>query len=337
MGSTSRYGAEVTNYNPPENPIYAFLFTLLVALAFTGCAPAVTATPGPDGYTLRPALEAERRSLELPGFGKVSYYASPRGTGRPLILTHAVNAAASAYEMKPVWDMYVGNRPLYALEWPGFGSSDRPDIQYTPELMSRALLALVNHLESQVDVVALSLGSEFAARAALSEPRIKTLTLISPSGFGIPTGTSQEASEQDGGSSLYGFLAAIGDPLFGLLSTRFVLEFFLDRSFRGPVPPDVVDYAQETTRQPGARFAPIYFVSGQLFTRNAYVQLYDKLTIPVLVLYDQDGFVSFDSLSSFAQKPNASVVRIPETDGLPHFEKAEEVKAAISAFWSRTR
>ncbi len=304
---------------------------------FSGCAPAVTVTPGPDGYTLRPALEAERRSLELPGFGKVSYYANPRGTGRPLILTHAVNAAASAYEMKPVWDMYAGSRPLYALEWPGFGSSDRPNSQYTPELMSQALLALVNQLGTEVDIVALSLGSEFAARAALGEPRIKSLALISPSGFGNPTGTSQEASEQDGGNSLYGFLAALGDPLFGLLSTRFLLEFFLDRSFRGPVPSDVVDYAQETTRQPGAKFAPIYFVSGRLFTRNAYVLLYDKLTIPVLVLYDQDGFVSFDSLSSFAQKPNASVVRIPETDGLPHFEKPQEVMAALNAFWSKTR
>ncbi|GEM82494.1 MAG: alpha/beta hydrolase [Meiothermus sp.] len=299
------------------------------------CAPAISTTPDPDGYTLRPALEAERRSLELPGFGKVSYYANPRGTGRPLILTHAVNAAASAYEMKPVWEMYAGIRPLFALEWPGFGSSDRPDLQYTPELMSQALLELVKQIGGEVDVVALSLGSEFAARAALAEPRIKTLVLISPSGFGTPTGTSQEASEQDGGNSLYGFLAAIGDPLFGLLSTRFVLEFFLDRSFRGPVPADIVDYALETTRQPGARFAPIYFVSGRLFTRNAYDRLYDKLTIPVLVLYDQDGFVSFDSLSKFAQKPNASVVRIPETDGLPHFEKPAEVQAALGTFWSK--
>jgi pimeloyl-ACP methyl ester carboxylesterase len=314
--------------------VYVALLALLLGLVVSGCAPA-TLTPGPDGYTLRPAVQAERRSLELPGFGRVSYYASPEGTGRPLILTHAVNAAASAYEMKPLWEMFVGTRPLFALEWPGFGSSDRPDTTYTPELMSRALLALVSQLNSEVDVVALSLGSEFAARAALAEPRIKTLALISPSGFGTPTGSSQEASEQDGGNSLYGFLSAIGDPLFGLLRTRFVLEFFLDRSFRGPVPADVVDYAQETTHQPGAKFAPIYFVSGRLFTRNAYNLLYDKLTIPVLVLYDQDGFVSFENLSVFAQKPNASTVRIPDTDGLPHFEKPSEVKAALSAFWSK--
>ncbi len=320
----------MANYHMP-------LFVLLLGLLLAGCAPAVSLSPGPDGDTLRPALQAERKSLELPGFGRVRYYASPEGTGRPIILTHAVNAAASAYEMKPVWDMFVGSRPVFALEWPGFGSSDRPDIRYTPGLMSQALRALVGQLGSEVDVVALSLGGEFAARAALAEPRIKTLTLISPSGFGTPTGTPQEASEQDGGDTLYGFLSAIGDPLFGLLSTRWVLEFFLDRSFRGPVPPDVVDYAQETTRQPGAKFAPIYFVSGRLFTSNAYRVLYDQLTIPVLVLYDQDGFVSFDNLATFAQKAAVSVVRIPETDGLPHFEKPQEVKVALTTFWSKAQ
>ena len=79
------------------------------------------------------------------------------------MLAHSVNAAASAYEMKPLWDAYAGTRPVYALEWPGFGSSDRPDLRYTPELMTRALNALVAELGSEVDVVALSLGSEFAA------------------------------------------------------------------------------------------------------------------------------------------------------------------------------
>lgn len=321
----------------PSGDSFRFVFYLLLALGsalFAACAPTQQA-PGPDGYTLRPALSGERRSLALPGFGKINYYADPRGTGRPLVLTHSINAAGSAYEMKPLWDAYAGKRPVYALEWPGFGSSDRPDIQYTPDLMVQALKALIGQLGTDVDVIALSLGSEFVARAALTEPRIKTIALISPSGFGTPTGNSQIATEQDGGNSLYGWLNAFGDPLYELLRTRWSIEFFLDRSFRGPVPADLVDYAFDTTRQPGAKFAPLYFVSGRLFTRNAYDAIYDKLSIPVLVLYDQDGFVSFDGLPIFAKKPNANVVRIPDTDGLPQFEQLDAVKAALEAFWSK--
>lgn len=316
------------------------VMALLVGAALlNACAPAQTA-PGPDGYTLRPALSGERRTLNLPGFGRLVYYADPRGgaaggTGRPLVLTHAINAAGSAYEVKPLWDAYAGSRPVYALEWPGFGSSDRPDLKYTPELMTQALMALVKELNTDVDVVALSLGSEFAARAALQEPHIKTLALISPSGFGKPRGGTQRASEEDGGLTLYNRLNAVGDPLYGLLRTRVSIKFFLDRSFRGPVPDDLVNYAYDTTHQPGAKYAPLYFVSGRLFTPDAYGDLYDKLSIPTLVLYDQDGFVSFDRLPLFAQKPTATVTRIPDTDGLPHWEKMSDVKAALDAFWAK--
>lgn len=307
------------------------------AALLSSCAPTQTAAVGADGYALPPALSGERRALVLPGFGKVAYYADSRGTGRPLVLVHAINAAGSAYEVKPLWDAYAGKRPVYALEFPGFGSSDRPDVTYTPQLMTQALQALVAELNTEVDVVALSLGSEFAARAALSEPRIKSLALVSPSGFGQSRGGSQQATDDDGGQKLYNRLNAIGDPLYATLRTRPSIQYFLSRSFRGPVPTDLVDYAVVTTRQPGAKYAPLYFVSGRLFTPDAYGELYSKLNTPTLVLYDQDGFVSFDRLPLFAQKTNASVVRIPETDGLPHWEKPQETQAALEAFWNAQR
>ena len=78
----------------------------------------------------------------------------------------------------------------------------------------------------------------------------------------------------------------------------------------------------------------MYFISGQLFTPDAYAELYSRLTIPALVLYDQDAFVSFDRLSLFTAQPGVQAVRIPETDGLPQFEKLPDVRAALDAFWA---
>ncbi|CAM3550501.1 alpha/beta fold hydrolase [Deinococcus frigens] len=306
------------------------------ALGLAACAPTATTAPVPSARAttdLRPAVGGERRFFELPGFGQVAYYADTRGEGRPLVLTPSVNAAASAYEMKPLWDAYVGTRPVYALEWPGFGSSARPDTRYTEELMTRSLNALVTLIGADVDVVGLSLGSEFAARAALGDPRIRSLALLSPSGLGQPRGGTQEAGAEDGGQKLYNRLNSVSTPLYSTLRTRPVIEYFLRRSFRGPVDQGLVDYAVDTTRQPGAKYAPVYFISGQLFTGDAYGDLYSKLTIPVIVLYDQDGFVSFDRLQLFTQQDGVRAVRIGGTDGLPHFEKMPEVKAALDAFW----
>ncbi|ABF44867.1 alpha/beta hydrolase fold protein [Deinococcus geothermalis DSM 11300] len=307
------------------------------ALLLAGLALAQTTSPAPAATPLRPALSGERRFLKLPGFGQVAYYADSRGSGRPLILTHSVNAAASAYEMKPLWDAYAGTRPLYALEWPGFGSSDRPDERYTPELMAQALRALVAELGTAVDVVSLSLGSEFAARAALDEERIRSLALISPSGLGEPRGSSQEATARDRGERLYRTLHAVGTPLYALLRTRPSIHYFLSRSFRGPVNQGLIEYSLETSHQPGAKYAPLAFISGLLFTPDAYRMLYSRLRIPTVVLYDQDAFVSFEQLPMFVQQPGRSAVRIPGTDGLPQFEKLPEVRAALDAFWSISR
>ncbi|PNY82236.1 alpha/beta fold hydrolase [Deinococcus koreensis] len=315
----------------------AVILLSLLTLTLAACGPALTGPGANLSASLRPALTGERRALPLSGFGTVGVYADPRGAGRPLILTSSVNAAASAYEMKPLWDAYAGTRPVYALEWPGFGSSDRPDIRYTPELMTTALTALVAQIGTDVDVVSLSLGSEFAARAALAEPRIRSLALISPSGLGAPRAGTQTASAQDGGTRLYRTLSAVGSPLYATLRLRPVIESFLDRSFRGPVDQGLVDYGYDTARQPGAKYAPLYFIGGGLFTPDAYGELYSKLKVPTLVLYDKDAFVGFDRLNLFTAQPGVQAVRIAETDGLPHFEKPAEVKAALDAFWGAQR
>lgn len=327
-------------------PLTAALLIGGLALGAAALAQTAPASPAPAQVqpaelnrpvNLRPALSGERRYLTIPNFGRVAYYADPRGEGRPLVLTSSVNAAASAYEMKPIWDAYVGTRPVYALEWPGFGSSDRPDVTYTKELMTAALNALITELNADVDVVGLSLGSEFVARAALLDRRVRSVALISPSGLGNPRGGTQEATADDGGQQLYSRLNAFSTPLYAVIRTRPSIQYFLSRSFRGPVDGGLIDYSLDTTRQPGAKYAPIYFISGRLFTPDAYADLYSRLNTPALVLYDQDGFVSFERLQAFTQQSGVQAVRIPGTDGLPHFEKMPEVRAALDAFWAALR
>ncbi|MBZ9712099.1 alpha/beta fold hydrolase [Deinococcus multiflagellatus] len=297
----------------------------LLVLALLGALGLAAAQAAPTA-ALRPALSGEQRTLSLPGFGAVAYTADPRGTGRPLVLLHSVNAAASAYEMKPLWDAYAGSRPLYALEWPGFGRSGRPDVPYTPALMVSALRALLDTLGTEVDVVALSLGSEFAARAALADPRIRRLALISPTGLGRARG---EPNPNTGRA-----LRAVSGPLYSALRTRPSIEYFLSRSFRGPVDDGLLAYALETSRQPGAVYGPLAFLSGVLFTPDAYGDLYARLSVPVLVLYDQDAFTSFERLPELLGRPGVQAVRIEGTDGLPQFDRPGEVKAALDRFWS---
>ncbi len=160
----------------------------LVPLGLFGGYRAGRALRAPPSSPLEPALAGAVEILDLP-FGRLATYRGGVREGTPLLLIHSVNAAASAYEVKPLFDHYARVRPVYALDLPGFGLSDRPDRIYTPRLMTDAILALVEEVRRRhgafpVDAVAISTASEFLARAASERPTLfRTLALISPTGF----------------------------------------------------------------------------------------------------------------------------------------------------------
>lgn len=286
------------------------------------------------------AIDAKREDFVTEKAGLVSYYTDRRGNGRPLVLIHSLNAAASAYEMRPIFERYRGTRPVYALELPGFGFSGRDDIEYSVELFTDAIKALIQRTgDLAVDVVALSLGCEFAAWTALINPDlIHSLTLISPSGFTRREDkvASQRASEGSASDIALNFFRfpLWSQAFFDLLTIRPGLRFFLKRSFEGEIHNGLLEYGYSTSHQPGARYAPFYFVSGKLFTPNIRDAVYEKLTLPVLVLYDRDGFVRFDTLREVVDlRDNWQAVRIHPTLGLPQFEEMDQVAAALDHFW----
>lgn len=287
---------------------------------------------------LRPAVNGKRKEMDSQRVGRLSYYTEP-GEGRPLVLIHSVNAAASSYEMKPLFEHYRGTRPVYSLDLPGYGFSERSPREYSPEFFS---LTIGEFLQTQVnqaaDIVALSLGSEFAARTALEKPDlIHSLAVISPSGMTRKASSSQQAGQSGAGERLHRIFSnpIWGRALFDLITTRKSILYYLQRSFVGDVPEDFIDYDYATSHQPGAEHVPQYFISGTLFTRNAIESLYKKLTQPCLVIYDRDSYTNFDGLPALLEaKPNWQAHRIAPTLGLPHFERLEDTVKTLDAFWA---
>ncbi len=273
----------------------------------------------------------------------MNYYHDTEGSGKPLVLVHSINAAGSAYEMRPIFQHYRGTRPVYALELPGFGFSERSDRSYSYMLYKDAILDFVTDVVGEpVDLVALSLSCEFAARAALEQPdSFHSLVMISPSGFTSRENkvASQKASQNNSSDTAYQLFA---NPLwsqafYDLLATRVSIRYFLRQSFEGPIDEGLAAYGYVTTHQPGARYAPLYFVSGKLFSPFIREDVYEHLELPVLVIYDRDNFVSFDTLPNLVvRRDNWQVSRVAPTKGLPHFEETDKTIMAMSDFWLET-
>lgn len=291
---------------------------------------------------LEPAVDAPRRTLNLADVGTVSYYVDDEAQGRPIVLVHSINAGASAYEMRPLFEAYRKVRPVYALELPGFGFAERADRVYSPRLYTDAILGFLRSLDlpaGGADVVALSLSCEFVARAAVEQPDlIASLVLLSPSGLSSKSAKnrSERRSEGTGAQRLYRVFATPlwAQAFYDALASRSSIRWFLSRSFVSEPDAGLVRYGYATTHQPGARYAPLYFVSGQLFTPAIRQAVYERVTQPVLVLYDEDAYVRFDALPALvAARPNWHAVRVAPSRGLPQFDRLNETIQAMGAFW----
>ena len=181
---------------------------------------------------------------------------------RPLLLLHSVNAAACAYEVKPLYDHYGSLRPTYAFDLPGFGLSDRSDRPYTIRLMTDALLAVLAHIRDQhggmpVDVVGVSLSCEYVARAALEKPSaVARIALVSPTGF---VGRKRSYGAPGSSRGIEWARRLVSHPawsnwLFNNLTRPGVIRFFLQRTFGSKtIDEGLWQCDLLTTRQPGAR------------------------------------------------------------------------------------
>ena len=288
------------------------------------------------------AIAAELLTLVYRPSGPINIYQDRGGSGRPLVLIHSINAAASSYEMRPLFQHFRGSRPVYSIDLPGFGFSARPNIEYTPDIYVNAILTVLAGIGGDAaDVVALSLGSEFAAEAARRRPDLfNTLTLISPSGLGVDNSSSQAASGIGFDKVAYPLLSfrLWSRPFYDLLTTRRVIEWYLQRNFVGQIPDGMVNYSVSTSHQPGAEHAPLYFVAGKLFTKNAFERIYRHVKTPTLVIYDQDPYVRFDRLPELTATNNAwQATRISPTLGLPQWEKTEETVQTLETFWQNVK
>lgn len=296
----------------------------------------------PRQVALPPAVSGARQTLDTAA-GSVGFYQGGPSEGRPLLLIHSVNAAASAYEVRPLFEHYKASRPVYALELPGFGFSDRAERIYTPRLMTDAVVAMARevarrHGGAPFDALALSLASEFLARAATEQPSLfRSVAIVSPTGFNRST---PEHGAPDSTRAMPGLRRVLTQPLwrralFAGLTSRPSIRFFLEKTWGSKnIDESMVDYDYATAHQPGAEHAPYCFVSGFLFSLDIR-DLYRAIACPVWMIHGTRGdFVDYSGAQAFKDRPGWEAL-VLDAGALPHFERLDEFIHAYDAFRSK--
>ncbi len=283
-------------------------------------------------------LNAERRDLSGRA-GRIALWRA--GRGAPVLLLHSINAAASAYEVRPAFEAIARTHRAFAPDLPGFGASDRSERRYDVALYVAAVEDAFDAIAEEcgdvpVDVLALSLSSEFAARVAAHRPaRVRTLTLVTPTGLDRRSASLRAPPGSD--REVPGVHAVLSrrlwaQALFDALTSRPSVRYFLKRTWGS----DAIDeglwaYCWTTARQPGARHAPLAFLSGRLFSKDVR-DVYERLEVPVWVPHGTRGdFRDFSGADWTASRRNWRLQPF-ESGALVHFERPAEFEAGLRAF-----
>lgn len=275
------------------------------------------------------ALDSARHVLETP-VGEITIYQA--GNGPPVFLIHSINAVGNAGEMRPLFENLQKNYTVYAVDLPGYGLSDRKDIQYTQPIMTDAIRQTADwiakqHSNQKIHGIALSLSCEFLSRACTVEPhRFQSITLISPTGLL----KNQKFRDLEGSTRVINWLDHLlrekgwGSFLFKQLTRPSIIRLFLKKTWgSSSIDERLWAYSCLTAREINAEFAPLCFISGVMFSKDIHT-IYEKIQIPVLMIHGQKGdFKDYSGISNISCKAHWEIHSLP-TGALPYFEMLEQ-------------
>ena len=269
------------------------------------------------------------------------------GGGPTLLLLHGLSSVGASFEMHPLFEHLARTRRAVALDWPGFGGSERPERSYTAPAYESVLSTVLSELRRSEDetgpgvsgrgpdVVALSLATQYVAVLAAREPqRLGWLVLISPTGLGrfvrIPGITAKTAGVTLG-------LPGLGQSVFDGITSRKGIRRSLEKLFADAarIPPEYERYAWASARQPGARYAPLSWLAGRLEDPGA-PEAFRSLGNPTLMIFGERArFSDPEAGTELARRNhNVTVEVVPESGDLPQLEHPERTAAIVSEWLS---
>lgn len=249
----------------------------------------------PSVMFLPPGVERNAIATSL---GSMVYYRPTAGpwaettvadAERPtLLFLHGFGGGSSAYEWSRVYPAFAGEYRTIAPDLIGWGRSDRPERSYRAEDYVNLLLEFIEKIcpDRPPIVVASSLTGALIVRAAIARPELfESLILTCPTGicdFG-----------EDYKSKFFPQMVSIpwlGSLLYSTsIATAGGVRSFLERRQFGRterIDAEIVDAYLESASQPGAEYAALAFVRGDiLFDLSLYMP---QLQTPAAILWGEN-------------------------------------------------
>jgi pimeloyl-ACP methyl ester carboxylesterase len=229
----------------------------------------------------------------------VGYETSGPAGAEPILMLPALSTVSTRDELKGL-ARRLGSRRCIITDWPGFGDTARPRLDYDRALCRGFLEELVRHLRSELEipsfpVIACGHAAGYAIDLEARQPGTFThLVLIAPTWRGpLPTMMSGRKPVQERIRRLI-HAPVIGELLYRLNVSRPVVRMMYRRHvFADPafLTDHLLADRMRVARRPGARFASACFVTGALDPfdeRATFLAAAGRVQAPILMLYGPD-------------------------------------------------
>ncbi|MDX2232524.1 MAG: alpha/beta hydrolase [Leptolyngbyaceae cyanobacterium bins.349] len=262
------------------------------------------------------------------------------GEGIPVLLLPALSSVSSRNEMQGLAEHLADRFQVVAVDLPGFGQSDRPNIDYRPALYHGFLRDFVKSVFSQ-PIVAIAAGHSASYLMQLVQQQPETFTYVA---LAAPTWRGPLPTMM--GDQRWFFklvrqtisLPILGQILYWLNTSPWFLRWMYGRHVFGDrkhITRQLITQKWRTTQQKGARFASVAFVTGALDpikNRKEFTDYFQPLPIPTaIVIGEQTPPRSREEMEFVVHFTSVQVYRMPGSLGL-HEEYATEFMAGVLPF-----
>src|SRR5436305_2239278 len=214
-------------------------------------------------------------------YGHIFYKSIGASDAPPLVLIHAPGIGASSYEMCSLMERLAQHYHVYALDLLGFGLSDHPKGEYSAQTYVRLCHDFLTEVVGRpATLLASGLSYQYCCAVATEYPALceRCIFLIPAVVFeerSVPSWLARSLSEP-----------ALCTALYALVTRRPILRSLLawqsGRDYSS-ISDAMLDSYYASARQPGAQYAAIAFLAGNLATR-AYALQTVSLAQPTLLM-----------------------------------------------------
>lgn len=264
-------------------------------------------------------------------YGDMFYEVKGSRESKPLLLIHSFGPGASSYEWRKNIDALARQFRVYTIDLLGFGLSDRPAIDYTPETFSDLISDFIREtIGKPTIVVAHGLSAAYVVADAYRQPQLfERLILVSP----LPHMLEENLPRPLNAIQKTILRAPIvGQFVYNLLTSRRAIQnYYYNQGYHNPgyITDDLVEYIFTSAHQPNSRFAAASAISNSLDV-DAY-EAFARLKMPVAIILGREGTPSPTEASADFKRVNPRVdVRILEKcSQQPQDEQAPKFNALV--------